>query len=216
VIDATPEATAPVRALLDRTPAGHEPTIAVLDADAARDLLPPASLALAERVLALGGGAPEPVPPAGLVTVPAPVVLRDGRRAVSPALHFAPPVYDAFRALAAAAEADGVGSPIAVSAYRSPLYQALLFIDALAAAGGDVAATERRVLPPADSEHCRAGGHAVDLGTVETNADPHALADTPLYRWLRRRAGELGFVESYPPGVGGRVAAEPWHWRFAG
>ena len=67
---------------------------------------------------------------------------------------------------------------------------------------------------PGLSEHH--SGRALDVGSpehIELDAD---FARTAAYAWLRRRAGEFGFTESYPEGGDSGIGYEPWHWFYRG
>lgn len=109
-----------------------------------------------------------------------------------------------------------VGHEILVrSAYRSYQEQVVTheyWIDVL---GEEEAA--RRSAPGGHSEHQL--GTVVDVASaaVGWSLEPE-FADTAEGQWLRRRAHDFGFVESYPEGTEAITSYrhEPWHWRYIG
>ncbi|WP_211234029.1 M15 family metallopeptidase [Chitinilyticum litopenaei] len=120
-----------------------------------------------------------------------------------------PATRDAWLAMQAAAAADGVTLEL-ISAFRSYRYQAGLIARKLAA-GQTLADILRASALPGCSEHHT--GRAIDLATDDGMPvlEPQ-FADTPAFAWLTARAGEFGFVMSFPPDNRWGVMFEPWHW----
>lgn len=114
--------------------------------------------------------------------------------------------YDAYRAMKAAAEADGLPRNVLTitSGYRSIAHQKLLWADALQKYGTPVAA-RRWVASPGGSPHHT--GRAIDLhlGTRNRPENQAALRATPAFRWLVCNAARFGFTP---------YANEPWHWEY--
>src|SRR5688572_8751716 len=100
----------------------------------------------------------------------------------------------AWRALRAAAEADGVQLKI-VSAFRSVDRQAEIVREKLAR-GLTLAAIFSASAPPGYSEHHT--GRAVDVGTPEAQPLEEDFEGTQAFRWLEANAGRFGFILSYP------------------
>lgn len=122
----------------------------------------------------------------------------------------APPAARAWRALRAAATADGVQLYL-VSAYRSVERQIELLQRKLAR--GEAIPDILTVLaPPGFSEHHT--GRAVDVGCPEAAPLEPEFDRTPAFRWLQSRAGEFGFLLSYPEGNSSGYQYEPWHWCY--
>jgi hypothetical protein len=200
-----PEAVAPAVEFMRLTPAPVEPRLPQLSREELGQLLPAAALTEIDRVLATDGGPPsrarevQPIPS-----------LPD----CAPAW-FSAPTLTAWSRLSRAMEAALCRPAVPASGYRSPAHQALLVIWVLSEYGYDAEQAVRRVQSPARSEHCRPAGHAVDLTTPATNADPAgrwAFAQTDEYAWLRENAGRFGFRESYAD-PDRPIGPEPWHWR---
>ena len=114
----------------------------------------------------------------------------------------------AWRAMRAAADADGVAIRIA-SAFRSVQRQAEIVRSKLEQ-GFSLDSILEVSAPPGYSEHHT--GRAIDITTDDTPAFEIEFERTPAFRWLCRRAGDFGFSLSYPHGNPHGYAYEPWHW----
>ena len=114
----------------------------------------------------------------------------------------------AWQAMKGAAQADGVALRI-VSAFRSIDRQAEI-VRAKLDRGLLLDAILEVSAPPGYSEHHT--GRAVDVTTNAVPALEVEFEETEAFRWLTRRAGEFGFVLSYPAGNPNGYAYEPWHW----
>ena len=124
--------------------------------------------------------------------------------------HLIPAAADAWRAMRAAARADGVDLKI-VSAFRGVDRQIEIVRGKLA--GGQ---TPERILevsaPPGYSEHH--SGRAIDVTTDGAQALEEAFEETAAYRWLQAHAADFSFFLSYPRGSTAGYAFEPWHWCY--
>lgn len=78
------------------------------------------------------------------------------------------------------------------------------------AAGETLAAILRFVAAPGYSEHHT--GRAIDIGSPASITLDGRFGRTAAYRWLRRHAGEFGFVMTFPRGNRYGFGYEPWHW----
>ena len=114
----------------------------------------------------------------------------------------------AWQAMKTAAQADGVVLRI-VSAFRSIDRQAEI-VRAKLDRGLSLDAILEVSAPPGYSEHHT--GRAVDVTTNGVPPLEIAFEKTDAFRWLSKRAGEFGFVLSYPAGNRQGYAYEPWHW----
>jgi len=119
-----------------------------------------------------------------------------------------PAAATAWQAMKAAAQADGVVLRI-VSAFRSIDRQAEI-VRAKLDRGLSLDAILEVSAPPGYSEHHT--GRAVDVTTNGVPALEVEFEKTEAFRWLSKRAGEFGFVLSYPAGNPNGYAYEPWHW----
>ncbi|MBU2082133.1 M15 family metallopeptidase [Patescibacteria group bacterium] len=95
------------------------------------------------------------------------------------------------------------------SGYRSPAYQAIVFLRCLKENKFDFLKTAKGVAFPGYSEHGNPVNHAIDFC-------PENFEKTEEYKWLIQNANKYGFYLSYPEGNGDGVMFEPWHWRFSG
>lgn len=115
----------------------------------------------------------------------------------------------AWRRMQAAALADGAALE-AISGYRSHDYQLGIFRRKLAR-GLTVDEILAVNAAPGFSEHH--AGTALDLGTPGEPPAEESFERTAAFAWLQRRAGEFGFVMSYPRDNPHGIVYEPWHWR---
>lgn len=123
-------------------------------------------------------------------------------------LRLAPRAAAAWKKMREAAARDGIVL-LPLSGFRSVARQTAI-IRAKVAGGRPIADILRFVAAPGYSEHHT--GRALDIGSPEhIELDEH-FARTAAYRWLRRRAGEFGFILSYPRANRHGIAYEPWHW----
>ncbi|MEM7504409.1 MAG: M15 family metallopeptidase [Pseudomonadota bacterium] len=109
--------------------------------------------------------------------------------------------------VAAAREDDQV--LLIVSGFRSFEYQAALIRKKLEAgqAIGDILAVNAA---PGFSQHHT--GEAVDIASPGSRPLTEEFDQSPAFDWLTRRAGEFGFVMTYPPNNKYGFVYEPWHW----
>ena len=169
--------------------------------------------ALVRRLHALGLDEHAYAETTGLPLVAEPHVLAyAGRDRYDRPLWLGGEAADAWRAMRRAARADAIVLE-AISGYRSHDYQLGIFRRKLAR-GQTVAEILRVNAAPGFSEHH--GGRALDISTPGEPAAEESFEATPAFDWLQGRAGEFGFVMSYPRGNPHGIDYEPWHWRHAG
>jgi len=112
----------------------------------------------------------------------------------------------AWKALVAAARADGIRHPLLLptSGFREPELQRRLWQHALEKYGS-VREARKWTAPPGSSAH--QSGRAIDfyLGGKNISANVAGLRRLPAYQWMVQNAVCFGF---YP------YEAEPWHWEY--
>ena len=123
-------------------------------------------------------------------------------------VHLVPRAAAAWRRMRAAAAAQGI-TLIPLSGFRSLRRQTLLIRRKLAT-GRPLDDILRYVAAPGFSEHHT--GRAIDIGDPTDINVEESFARTPAFRWLRRHAGDYGFVLSYPRRNPHGIGYEPWHW----
>jgi zinc D-Ala-D-Ala carboxypeptidase len=116
----------------------------------------------------------------------------------------------AWRAMSAAASADGIALKI-VSAFRSVDRQTEIVREKLAL-GLTLDAIFASSAPPGYSEHHT--GRAVDVGIPGAPPLEEDFEDTHAFRWLTENAGHFGFVLSFPRDNPQGYVYEPWHWCY--
>jgi zinc D-Ala-D-Ala carboxypeptidase len=121
-----------------------------------------------------------------------------------------PAAAEAWRRLKSAAISDGITLFI-VSAFRS-IDRQVEIVRLKLDAGTAVEDVLTVCAPPGFSEHHT--GRAIDLSTPGSHALEVEFDQTPAYAWLERRAGEFGYLLSYPIGNPLGYQYEPWHWCF--
>ena len=126
-------------------------------------------------------------------------------------------VAEAFRAMYAAAMADGIELTLSAG-YVTPDRQGRLFdkqVEVYADQGVPAEEAKARaaffVLPAYCSESNY--GLSVDIGWPEDD-----FAKSPAYGWLQQNAAKFGFVERYTADKTEitHFHPEPWHWRYVG
>ncbi len=127
--------------------------------------------------------------------------------------------YVAYQRMHAGLSRDLGTELIIVSAYRSPAYQALVFLASAAKNDDfDFTKTAKRVALPGYSQHGLSKQTALDLDLRVLNVERDMLGDafarTPEYAWLTENAPDFGFYLSYPPGNLDGIMYEPWHWQY--
>lgn len=118
------------------------------------------------------------------------------------------PVARAWNRLRTAALRDGVRLE-AISGYRSHDYQLGIFERKLAR-GLSVEEILRVNAAPGYSEHH--SGCALDIATPDAPPAEESFERTEAFAWLQQRAGDFGFVLSYPRDNPHGIVYEPWHW----
>jgi D-alanyl-D-alanine carboxypeptidase len=125
-------------------------------------------------------------------------------------MFLATPAARAWRAMQAAAQADGVVLE-PVSTFRSIAHQRAL-VERKLARGDAIDQVFAVNAVPGYSEHH--GGRAIDIGTPGCPALDEAFERTPAFSWLQQHAERFGFRLSYPRDNRHGVIYEPWHWCF--
>lgn len=175
----------------------------------------------------LGGSSrklPPPSPDTEFVRLDNQMVVKDDQPVRLDAQYLPIPVYEAYRRMMAAMEADLGRRLLVESGYRSPAYQLYLFLCYMPKHGYSIRETNRFVALPGYSEHGSPARQAIDFITPEgINGEdrPEEFEELQEYGWLQARAHEFGFHLSYPrePKGSGRpgtftAAFEPWHWHW--
>lgn len=121
-----------------------------------------------------------------------------------------PAAADAWRAMRAAARADGLELKI-VSAFRGLDRQAEIVRKKLAR-GLSLDEILAVSAPPGFSEHHT--GRAVDVGMDGAASLELEFGRTPAFRWLSENANSFSFFLSFPADNPYGYAFEPWHWCF--
>jgi zinc D-Ala-D-Ala carboxypeptidase len=117
--------------------------------------------------------------------------------------------------MAAAARAQGI-TLFPISGFRSIVEQKYVFFAIRDQRGQKSQERARVSAPPGYSEHHT--GYAIDIGDAklpEHNLSP-SFAETPAFKWLRRKAIKYNFELSFPENNTQGINYEPWHWRFVG
>lgn len=100
----------------------------------------------------------------------------------------------------------------AISGYRSHHYQLGIFERKLAR-GQTVEQILTVNAAPGYSEHH--SGNALDIGTPGEAPAEESFEATAAFDWLTTRAGDFGFLMSYPRDNPHGIVYEPWHWYYA-
>lgn len=135
--------------------------------------------------------------------------------ALAPGVQLHREAAEAFRAMEAAAAADGIALQV-LSAYRSIALQQRVFFDVKAERNQSAQERARVSAPPGFSEHST--GYALDLGDGRLPGSHLSVSfeSTPAFAWLQRHANRFHFSLSFPRNNRQGVSYEPWHWRFEG
>jgi len=148
----------------------------------------------------------------GVGAIPKDLIFVDGQ-------FLSKPVFSAFSGMNNTLEED-VGKRLKIfSGYRSPAYQAIVFLKCLKENNFDFLRTAKGVAFPGYSEHSDPVNLAIDVcatNGVSSNIGPVNFEKTTEYKWLVRNAGKYGFFMSYPRNNKDGIMFEPWHWRLNG
>jgi LAS superfamily LD-carboxypeptidase LdcB len=200
----------------------------VITLDRLREFLSDGQRVLVEQVISLRPGdygvtAPyagdlEPVPP-DLVRVSGQQYIEHGQRRTLGDKYVPRHVFTWYSALNEAFTDEHPGRRLLIgSCYRSPAYQAAVFVSWLVTRyQGDIGQAIRHASPPAYSQHTIASKAAIDFKNLDgapSGTDPADFARTAEYAWLREHAGRFRFHESWQPGNEFGMRAEPWHWQY--
>lgn len=156
-------------------------------------------------------------PPTDLVTITGQSFKREGIKEAIATKYLPKSVWEAFQRMQRAIDRD-IGSRLMVeSGYRSPAYQALLFLTYLERSKFDIKYVASGVALPGYSQHGDPINTAIDVinqDGIPTEEEPHLFANTKEYEWLIENAKTYNFHLSYPEGNEFGVKFEPWHWRY--
>jgi hypothetical protein len=143
-------------------------------------------------------------------------ILINGRTKVIPPQYVTQTVYNAFIRMNQDMQKD-LGTTLRIeSGYRSPAYQFSLFLSRLPRHQFNIAATNRHVALPGQSEHGSLRHPAIDLinaAGINGEDNPGRFRSLPEYRWMILHAKTCGFELSFPEATTDS-AFEPWHWRY--
>lgn len=142
----------------------------------------------------------------GIKKIPKNLIAIDGQ-------YLPRPIYSIFQEMNLTLENDMGGQLLVESGYRSPAFQAVLFLRNLKSNEFNFFETVRTVAFPGYSEHGDFRRQAIDFSTNGVSAGK-PFEKTKEYKWLRRNAHKFNFFLSYPKGNKEGVRFEPWHWRF--
>ncbi len=131
-----------------------------------------------------------------------------GPNLVGRAQQLAPAAAKSWKAMRAAANADGVTLMI-VSGFRSVDYQARLIRKKINAGQAIEEILEVNAAPGYSEHHT---GLAVDIATPGSRPLTEEFETTQAFEWLGRNAGRFGFSMSYPRDNPWGFVYEPWHW----
>lgn len=148
--------------------------------------------------------------------IPATVhTIGDTQRAIQ--AQYVPSIaYDAFRDMQGAMRHDGLGI-LSGSSYRSPAYQAGIFLTHTRQLDYSFDETLKTVALPMNSEHSDLVHPAFDVIAKNIPVEHHSYNDfekTPEFSWMVAHAALFGFALSYPEGNNTGLVFEAWHWRF--
>lgn len=161
--------------------------------------------------------------PKNVVQLPPVRYLYKGEKRVIWTQYVARNVFCAFQKMNLAMQKE-IGRRLFIkSGYRSPAYQAVVFLRHWQLGGYSFIRTLRLVALPGYSEHGDPVFGAIDIMTQEGIPDDldkysdmvKMLVQTLEYKWLSLRAHEFGFCLSYERKNKDKIVFEPWHWRFA-
>ena len=126
-------------------------------------------------------------------------------------MHFLlPEAAEAWRAMKAAAQSDGIDIHI-LSGFRSIARQGEL-IQVRLDGGMPIVDVLKILAPPGYSEHHT--GRAVDVSTEGIKALQLEFESTPAFAWLDTNAATFGFRLSVPRNNPAGYDYEPWHWCY--
>jgi D-alanyl-D-alanine carboxypeptidase len=137
---------------------------------------------------------------------------------VVPTKYLPDPAYQDFLRLNDAIERQIGRRLLIASGYRSPAYQAVVFLGSAIHHNFDLAVTGRLVALPGYSQHGLASSPAIDVSATEVdeNVLDIEFAKSEEYTWLMQHASEFNYYLSYPEGNADGVSFEPWHWQWRG
>jgi len=158
--------------------------------------------------------------PPNLVAVEGQKIFRDNKEYVHSTQYLPRHVFTAFDQLRQAFENENPERRLLVeSGYRSPTFQIVTLVFWLKQHKFDLSRTMRQVAMPEYSQHCSVSQTALDIMNIEgvpTDERPMYFKDTAEYAWLKGKADQFNFVESYAENNSSGIQWEPWHWQYTG
>jgi LAS superfamily LD-carboxypeptidase LdcB len=143
-------------------------------------------------------------------------IMKNGQTKVIPPQYVTRTIYTAYIRMNQHMQKD-LGTALRIeSGYRSPAYQFYLFLSRLPRHQFNMAATNRHVALPGQSEHGSHRHPAIDLinaAGINGEDNPGKFKWLPEYRWMILHAKMWGFELSFPEATTDS-AFEPWHWRY--
>ena len=156
-------------------------------------------------------------PPDNMVEI-TPMVFRVKDKDIPTEIQYLPePIYKKLDAMIKKMATDGAGRLLIYSGYRSPAFQALLFLKFLKRNNYELKKTGTSVALPGYSQHGSSTSPAVDFITpdgIPSDKNPFGFETTKQYAWLQIHAKTYNFYLSYPLDNSYGVIFEPWHWRY--
>ena len=155
--------------------------------------------------------------PVELVALGRQAVVKEGLAAALDPQYLPRPAFDAYQRMMDAMQADLGRRLLVESGYRSPAYQLYLFLFYLPKHAYSIVETNRFVALPGHSEHGHPPRQAIDFineAGINGEDHPEEFEALPEYAWLQQRAGEFGFVLSYPRHNSHNTSFEPWNWHY--
>lgn len=156
--------------------------------------------------------------PSGLVKISGQKYIFEGEEKEIAPQYLSKDVYGALNKMNNAIVNDIDRKLLVDSGYRSSAYQAIVFLWYLDFFKYDLRKTFGRVALPGYSEHGCLKRQAIDFLTIDgkpSENNPYDFVETIEYKWLKKRAKDFGFAESYPKDNVWGVVYEPWHWSFS-
>lgn len=146
-------------------------------------------------------------------------VTFDGNKAKLPTKHLPAHVHDAYSRMYEAIQKETGRKLLIFSGYRSPAYQATVFLYWLERNDWDFQAVLKQAALLGYSQHALPDHTAVDFCSVYDDPEGNSLKhfdQTPEFEWLTAHAKRFDFHLSYPKDNEWGVRYEPWHWQYRG
>ena len=128
----------------------------------------------------------------------------------------------AYRSMAAAAQADGVQLVLNAGYLdadaRNAVYETRKQVYLEKGKAEETAASLAAAIQPGAGSNEHGTGYAADILSADYTTRDTGFAGTRAYEWLTAYAAEYGFILRYPQDrqAATGVVFEPWHWRYVG